>query len=243
MINTPNFDELNSHLSREDIQGLRANPPQWPESKPVYSPYAVIKAGCFYTQVHVEQEFSTDGKRRTVRMHRLTCLQMHGPAPVGYDASHRLGSGGLIAGCERDCNPNNLCWEWHSVNLTRGFCQQYHANRMADIRAESAAAGRQISDAGIWEQATRDTEQVCQVVHGQWLCRFWHPSWGQPSSLIRCRKGPNETGRPPRGQRPMGALRAARTHPRGSLASGPIAFASRSASDRVRRLMRVSASI
>ena len=210
MINTPNFDELNSHLTPEDIRGLRADPPQWPDRKPVYSPYAVIKAGCYYTQTHIEKEYTTDGKRRTVRMHRLTCLQMHGPAPVGYDASHRLGSGGLIAGSERDCNPNNLCWEWHSVNMTRAFCQQYHAARMADIRAESQVAGREVSDADVWELATSQTEKVCQVVHGPHLCHFWHPSWGKPSPLIRSRKGPNVTDRPPKGQRPMGRPRGSK---------------------------------
>jgi hypothetical protein len=202
VVYTPNFQPMNSHLTLEEIRGLVASPPQWPDSKPVFSSYAPRKPNAYYTQAHVEKQFTTDNTRRQVLMHRLTCAQMHGPAPVGYQCSHRLGSG-VVRGIERDMNPNNLCWEMGSVNKSRGFCQMYHAARMTDIREERAIAGQPISEAGIWEIASIETEEVCKVVHGPNLCRFWHPSWGSPSSLVVSRQGPNKR-RASKGQRRMG---------------------------------------
>jgi hypothetical protein len=127
---------------------------------------------------------------------------VHGPAPVGYECSHRLGSGD-IQGIERDMNPNNLCWERGAVNKSRGFCQMYHAARVKDIREENAVAGRTITETAIWELASIEADAVCSVVHGPNLCRYWHPSWGKPSPSVLSRAGPNQK-KLPKGKRPMG---------------------------------------
>jgi len=120
----PNFVGMNTHLTDREIRALRSNPPQWPGHKPVFSPYATNKSTSYYVQVKPTVD-AHDGKRHYVYVHRASCRLLHGPAPVGYECSHRLGSG-QIPGIERDFNPFNLCWEAGPLNKSRGFCQMYY---------------------------------------------------------------------------------------------------------------------
>ncbi|MGI0135020.1 MAG: hypothetical protein ACREBW_08710 [Candidatus Micrarchaeaceae archaeon] len=171
------FAQINSHLTAAELAAVRRTTPHWPATKPVFSAYATCKPTAYYTPSKVQAADFVDNVRHLPYVHRVTCLQMHGPAPQLDDqASHRLGSGQIV-GIERDINPNNLVWESEAVNKSRGACQLAVAAMMraGHTFAASIAAITPFCQWAHVPDAIRGT-----AAEANYLCHFWDPAWGQP---------------------------------------------------------------
>jgi len=189
VLNHDGFIRINSHLTLQERRNLRLDPPVWPGTKPVFSPYATTKPTAYYTQVKPTADQFLDITRHSVYVHRMTCNWKWGRCPVpGYQASHRLGTG--IPGIERDFNPNNLCWESERLNKSRGFCQIYFEQLSIQL-----SRGGHLTPAQVFTMAAQATHIACQVAHiadkqpndrpMNFLCHFWDPAWGVISPLVR----------------------------------------------------------
>jgi hypothetical protein len=99
------FDQVNHHLTNAELQALKGAQMQWPQTKPVFSPFADVHDGYSQSESWYLRQAPAVLTAPAVRYkgtkyycHRLTHFHHTGvPVPVDKDISHTLYCGSMTS--------------------------------------------------------------------------------------------------------------------------------------------------